>query len=131
MGLDLMNTKVKCFCCGKEEKAINIRRAWVTMDDGKKLQLSFYRCKECNRIMIVQLDDEYTNELLDKIQEGIMYAYECKKSGRTPKKKKSRMFLKLNKKLTNYRKNLNKEYEGCMVGICGEDVEIKIEMKEE
>lgn len=128
--MNLSESRIKCSCCGEEEKAGNIKNEWVWMGDGKKLKVSFYRCKKCKKIHIVQLDDEYTGELVDEISKGIIYAYNCKKDGRQPKKKKANKFLKLNKKLKSTRKRLNKEYEGCIATICNEEIKIHVEMQE-
>lgn len=122
--------KVKCPGCGTENNAkAGLKKEWVEIC-GNKILITYYRCKGCRKIHVVQLDSEYTQELLKEIQESMIYAFMCQKSGRTPKKKKAMRALKLNKKINSIRKSLNVEYDSVLVKIENEEIKIKVEMQE-
>lgn len=122
--------KVKCPGCGTENNAKQgLKKEWVVVNE-QRLLITYYCCKGCKKVHMVQLDNEYTQSLLDEISKGMVYVYSCKKNNKQPKKKKANRVLKQNKKLCNIRKKLNKEFEGYIVRVGNEDVKIKIEMQE-
>lgn len=131
---NIMEYKVKCPGCLTINTLNRLKTIWTVVNlenCSKELKVTYYRCCGCRKNHIVQLDDKYTQELLDKVVEGMKYSCLCRKEGRAPKKKLARRYLKSNKKIKNARKALNKEFDGCSVIIEGEEVKIHVEMQEE
>lgn len=132
--------ELRCPGCATLNKTSELKKEWVLVNGetgGKELMVTYYRCISCKKIHIVQLDDKYTQELFEDLAEGIRYSAICKKEGKQPKRKKANRILKINKKIKNVRKQLNKEYDGSIVFISSnskglkEEVKIHVELQEE
>lgn len=125
---------IKCPKCGEVQGAKeSLKKEWdvIKTISVESICITYFRCKKCNKITVVQLDNHETLKVLDEISELLKYAYMCKLQKRTPKKKKSNKMKHANKRLNNLRKELVEKYSGnCKVTLEGEFVDLVVEMQE-
>lgn len=124
--------KIKCPKCKGFQEADNesIKKKWEIVN-GEKIQVVYYKCDNCEKINIIQLDNESTLKKLDEMSELLKYSSVCATYGSTPKKKKINRMRRINKKLINMRKELVDAYsDKYYVCLDGESVKLVVEMQE-
>ena len=135
-----MQIKIECSRCKKEftvggEEVEVLQRDVQNYVDGKIVTITYFRCPECNAEHVVQLDDEYTKDLLEQItalfKSKVMYS----RAGKKVTNKMKKEFKQKRALLTEYRHGLMTKYNGtsfieesgvefelcCISGIVDED----------
>lgn len=101
-----MGVRLRCKQCGSEVVINQVERQWATCN-GKRLLLTMHVCGECDSVNVLQVDDEGTIKLFDKIR--TIVAIRAQLHGG---ENQAGLFRKLNKKLDKQRKDLIKSYVG-------------------
>lgn len=125
-----MKVKVECSNCKKEftvgEENEILQRDIQSREDDKIVTITYFYCSECKTEHIVQLDDEYTKDLLEQtiamMKSKVMFSRANKKV--TNKMKKE---FKLKRTLlTTYRHGLMLKYNNTLfVDDAGVEFELK------
>lgn len=107
-----MNTNVVCNCC-KHNNIIgkgNLLQAKFYID-GKKLNVMYFKCLECKRINVVQIDDEETTRIKDSLTKVILQAIDIKRNSGKVGNKLNAKRVRLSESLEKKREKLMKKYE--------------------
>lgn len=97
--------------------------------DGRSIYITYYDCPKCGRRHYVQIDDVHSN----KMKKETLFMFRKLSKKRLDYKdipvRQNEKFKKLNKKLEDYRLELKKELNGCMViAQDGSDIEVHFSM---
>lgn len=129
-----MEFKVRCKECGAlaQINDSTVKRVdVVVLETGDNLRLLYYKCKECKRLHIVQLDNIKTIETLNEIKNKMRKIMVSQAKGFEPKKKDVNKLNKRRRELIRLRRELVKENEFLHYNLNGECREIIVEMQEE
>lgn len=126
-----MQIKIECSSCSKqfavggngEVKQRNI----ISVKDDKVLKVTYFFCPECGYEHIVQLDDEYTDDLLKKTQTLLKAKVMLGRVGKNVTAKEKREFKNIRTLITEYRNGLMTKYDSTMFK--EEDTGIEFELK--
>ena len=129
-----MQVKVECNNCKKEftvgGEGTNgvevLQRDVQSKDDGKILTITYFNCPECNTEHIVQLDDEYTKDLLEQTIAMMKSKVMFSRAGKQVTKKMKREFKQKRALLTEYRQGLMTKYNNTLVM---EEIGIEYELR--
>lgn len=111
----LMQIKVECSNCKKkftvgEEEVL--QRDVQNNDDGKIVTVTYFHCPECNVEHIVQLDDDYSKDLLEQITAMLKSKIMFSRAGKKVTNKMKKEFRQKRMLLTKYRYGLMLKYDG-------------------
>lgn len=114
-----MQIKVECNYCKKEftvggEEVEVLQRDVQSRDDGKIVTITYFHCPECNVEHIVQLDDDYTKDLLEQTIAMLKSKVMFSRAGKKVTKKMKREFKQKRALLTEYRQGLMTKYNGTL-----------------
>jgi hypothetical protein len=114
-----MQIKVKCSYCEKEftvggEVVEVLQRDVQSNNDGKVLTVTYFNCPECSTEHIVQLDDEYSKDLLEQTTAMLRSKVLFSREGKQVTKKMKKEFKQKRALLTEYRNGLMAKYHGTM-----------------
>lgn len=96
--------------------------------DGEKIEVTYLVCPNCDKKVIVQLDNEQTKEILSYVKSELLKGMKTKKLGHEVHKKKSLKFGRENRHLDKCRKELNKRFDGIEFNIEGDLVKVDYEL---
>ena len=114
----LMQIKIECSNCKKEftvgGEVEVLQRDIENREDSKIVTITYFHCPECNVEHIVQLDDEYSKDLLEQttamLKSKIMFA----RTGKNVTKKMKKEFKLKRELLTTYRHGLMLKYNNTL-----------------
>lgn len=118
-----MNTDIATIICSKCEKSTRIAFDSIEVDveveikkdfSCKKLFLIIYSCPRCGNKMIVQLDDEYSKNLLKDIKKVLAEVAAIRGKGGKVSENKRKKYESLTRELRMYRKALIVDYDGSL-----------------
>lgn len=114
-----MQIKVECSYC-KEEFTVGgegvevLQRDVQSHDDSKVLTVTYFYCPKCNAEHIVQLDDDYSKDLLEQTTAMLKSKVMFSRAGKNVTKKMKREFKQKRTLLTEYRNGLMAKYHGTL-----------------
>lgn len=120
-----MQVKVECSKCKKEftvgEGAVEVLQKEIrSCEDEKVVTITYFDCPECNAEHIVQLDDEYTQDLLEQVIALMKAKVLLSRQGKKTANKVKKEFKQKRTLLTEYRNGLMARYnETLFVGVNG------------
>lgn len=113
-----MQIKVECNECRKEfavgGEVEVLQRDVQNCDDGKVVTITYFRCPECDTEHIVQLDDEYTKDLLEQTIALMKARVIAGRAGKKIANKTKKEFKHKRALLTEYRNGLMAKYNGTL-----------------
>lgn len=96
------------------------------VSDGKCVNVTYYFCPSCGGEHIVQLDDEYTSDLLQKTQALLRSKVIMSRLGKDVSPKEKKDFKNIRTILTQYRNGLMSQYNGQTFVEEGSDIEFEL-----
>ena len=114
-----MQIKIECNYCKKEftvgGEGTNgvevLQRDVQNKDDGKILTVTYFNCPECNAEHTVQLDYEYTKDLLEHIKAMFKSKVIFSRAGKKVTNKMKKEFKQKRALLSEYRQGLMTKYD--------------------
>lgn len=113
-----MNIKAICEDCKKEFQVDDtdlIQSNVQAMDTGEKLYLISYKCPYCDRVHIVQVDNDETKEKLNRCTRLMAKVTRQKTNKGRADNSTVVLFNRARAQLNEMRMNLMKEYNGSLV----------------
>lgn len=107
-----MNTNVMCDKC-KHNNVVgkgNLLQEKFYID-GKKINVMYFKCLECKRINVVQIDNKETLKIKESLSRTIMQAVETKREGGKVGKKLNSKRIRLTESLDKKREKLLEKYK--------------------
>ena len=104
-----------CDNCGKLilVNSSTIKRKEIKcLSNEKRMTAIFYKCEDCGRICVVQIDDVTTKGLLNKLTKGVAKMARCKKHNEMISEKEMAKITKIRTDLADKRTALIKKYQG-------------------
>ena len=86
--------------------------------DGQLIRLTYYDCPHCQRRHYVQVDDDTSKQMLQKVTQQFVALSVAKKSGRNIPQKHLNRFKSSRQQLADYRTELMKKVSGKRVVNC-------------
>ena len=95
--------------------------------DGKKLMATTFKCPACGYEHFVQLDDEYTQDLLAQTINLLRTKVVLERQGKHVNKQQKRRFKEIRTAMTTYRYGLMTKYNGtlCVDEETGDEFELR------
>lgn len=114
-----MQIKVECSNCKKEftvggDIVEVLQRDVQNRDDGKIVTVTYFRCPECSFEHIVQLDDDYSKDLLEQVTAMLKSKIMFSRAGKKVTNKMKKEFKQKRTLLTEYRHGLMTKYNGTL-----------------
>lgn len=114
----LMQIKVGCSSCKKEftvgGECEVLQRDVQNRDDNKVVTITYFHCPECDTEHIVQLDDDYTKDLLEQTTAMLKSKIMFSRAGKKVTNKMKKEFKQKRMLLTEYRYGLMTKYNGTL-----------------
>lgn len=114
-----MQVKVECSNCKREftvggEGTEVLQRDIQNNEDDKLITATYFFCPVCNTEHIVQLDDEYTKDLLEQTIALMKAKVIASRAGKKVANKMKKDFKQKRMLLTEYRNGLMAKYNGAL-----------------
>lgn len=136
-----MQIKIECSNCKKEftvggKEVEVLQRDIQNRDDSKLVTITYFYCPECKAEHIVQLDDEYSKDLLEQTIAMMKSKVMFSRTGKRVTNKMKKEFKLKRALLTTYRRGLMLKYNDtlfvedsgvefelhCISGVVNEDM---------